>query len=549
MAHVNPTGSESSPSHPSQIDADLQRELDEALGDQSIDQLMEEATRPIPPAESSPDAPAGGTGREGPQRFIPEMVRGRIARIHGDDVFIDVAGIDGKNQGVVPLLQFERPPRLGAIMDFVVQRFEEAEGLMILSREGAVSRATWEQLQKGSIVEARVVSHNKGGLELEMIGGIRGFMPASQVDLHHVGELESLIGQKFQAMVQEIDRKGKKVVLSRRAHLEQERRVKEAKLWQTLAVGDLVEGTVSSVMDYGAFVDIGGADGLIHVSDLSYTRVDKASEIIKPGDKVRVKVLKLDPEKKRISLGLKQVAPDPWDTLGTQIKAGEQISGRVMRVADFGAFIEVAPGVEGLLPISEMSWKRIHKPTDVVQLDQVVRVAVLGVDLEKRRMTLSLKQAAGDPWIGAEHKYAKHALVEGTVLSTPEFGAFVELESGIEGLVHISELSDRRVNVVTDVVQIGQRHQFRVLEVDEEQRRIRLSLKQVKELTAPAANAGHGQEQRAGGSGPGSTGPGAAGTTGQAPAAAKSKPRKPAPGKGGLGTGGGLGKGLGDLRL
>ncbi|MEX0774978.1 MAG: S1 RNA-binding domain-containing protein, partial [Phycisphaeraceae bacterium] len=364
------------------------------------------------------------------------------------------------------------------------------------------------------------------------VGGIRAFMPASQIDLHHVGELEPFIGQKLQGSVQEIDRKARKVLLSRRSFLEREKRVKEEKLWKEIEVGQVRDGTVSSVMEYGVFVDIGGADGLVHVSDMSYSRVDKPGDVVKPGEAVKVKVLKLDAEKKRISLGLKQVAPDPWDTAAQQLAVGQQVTGTVRRLADFGAFVEVQPGVDGLLPVSELSWKRIGKPADVVKEGEVLRVVVLQVDPAKHRLTLSLKQAAGDPWVGAEHKYPRHALVAGTVLSTTDFGAFIEIEAGLEGLVHISELADRRVGQVTDVLKIGQQHQFRVLEVDEDNRRIKLSLKAV---SAPVEEASQPVTKDAG--------------KVAAPAgkpAAKSRKRSDL--KGGM-SGNMLGTGLGDLKL
>jgi small subunit ribosomal protein S1 len=475
---------EQPPSRQSQDDA-LQREIEEALGDASIEQLMAQSE---PPAEPHEDEASAKPARQSSQRIEHQLKRGRITGIQGDDVFVELAGLDAKNQGIVPLTQFERPPRVGSIMDFVVERIDDKEGVTILSREGAVSRATWDHLAPGAVVEARVTATNKGGLELEMVGNIPAFMPASQVDLHYVENLTDYVGQKLIARVQEINRKGKKVLLSRRQHLEAERELKRASLWEQLEVGQVRDGTVSSVVDYGAFVDIGGADGLIHISDLSYTHVKHPSEAVHVGQAVKVKVLKIDQAKNRISLGLKQVAPDPWETLEQRIKQGDQISGRVLRVADFGAFVEVEAGIEGLLPISEMSWKRVGNPHDVVKEGDVLRLGVLSVDLSKRRISLSLKQAQGDPWIGATVKYARNTVVEAKVISIADFGAFVELEPGIEGLVHISELSDQRVHAVGDVVKVGDRKQLRVLEVDEDNRRVRLSLKSAsKELPAPSA--------------------------------------------------------------
>ena len=467
---------------PASPDQALEQEIADALGGKSVEQLMaedEQTPNPgsVPGAEDSGNAPTDDAGHPDLRH---EVRRGRIAAIRGEDVFVELTGDTGKMQGVVPSSQFERAPRLGSIMDFVVDHVDEGQGLIFLSREGAINRATWEQLQRGAVIEARVVAKNKGGLELEMPGGIAAFMPASQIDLHHVEELETFIGQKLEAIVQEIDRKSKKVVLSRR-HLLIDRQAKEKeKVLGELEVGQIREGKVSNIVDFGAFVDLGGIDGLVHVSDLSYSHVDKPKDVLKVGQPVKVKVLRIDEENQRISLGLKQVEPDPWETLGEAVKVGDQISARVIRNASFGSFIEVQPGVEGLLPISEIAWKRIHKPDEVVKEGDVLHLAVIGVDMNKKRITLSLKQAQGDPWIGAEHKYAKDSLVDGKVLGTTDFGAFVELETGVEGLVHISELAAKHVEKVTDVVTVGQSRQFRVLDINETDRKVRLSIKAVE---------------------------------------------------------------------
>ena len=475
------------------LDAEVEAEIAKALGDKSIDQLMDEAAEPPPSA----DAPApggapgsadrGDTGADNAQAGASDdpddsqvrlaLKRGRVSAVHGDDVFIELSGMDGKHQGIVPLQQFERPPRVGSIMDFVVERIDESEGVVILSREGAVGRTTWDHLQKGSVVEARVTGTNKGGLELELVGRIRAFMPASQVDLHHVDDLAAFVGDKLVAIVVEVNRRARKVLLSRRRQLEHERHAKQRKVWSETKVGQILEGTVSRLAPYGAFVDLGGVDGLAHVSDLSYAHVDNPEQVLKVGERVKVKVLKLDPERQRISLGLKQVQPDPWETLGQRLQPGAPVTGRVVRLANFGAFVELEPGIEGLLPIGEISWKRIREPEQELGVGDVLHLVVLQVDVERHRVSLSLKQATGDPWIGAERKYARDSHVQGCVLSITDFGAFIELEAGVEGMVHISELSPQRVQRVEDVVQVGQTYTLRVLEVDEDNRRIRLSLK------------------------------------------------------------------------
>lgn len=533
-------------SQPPELDDQLQREVDEALGGQSVEELMSQsegaAAPPTDPAanappsdqaESASSTDAAGTGDAagaGEAEELPhEIRRGRISAVRGEDVFVELTGVDGKMQGIVPLAQFERSPRVGSIMDFVVERTDEKQGLIHLSREGAVSRATWDQLKHGAIVEARVTSTNKGGLELEMVGGIRAFMPASQIDTQHIEDLKALVGQKLEGAVQEIDRRSKKVLLSRRQVIEQRRRRARAKLLAELEVGQMRDGTVSSVVDFGAFVDLGGIDGLVHVSDLSHTHIDKPSDAVTAGQQVQVKVLKIDHEKERISLGLKQAQPDPWEGVENRYRVGDQVTGRVTRTANFGAFLELEPGIDALLPLSEMSWRRVTRAEQVVHVGDNVRAAVLNVDPAKRRISVSLKQAEGDPWLGAERSYEKGSVHTGKVLSTTDFGAFIELTPGVEGLVHISELSDKRVNKVEDVLKPGDEKGFRVLEVDEENRKLRLSLKQVERPQPSEASPG------------------------EAPAGEPQKPRakrqSPKDLKGGMDNRGGVGKGLGGLSL
>ena len=482
------------------IDDEVQRELDAAGEAGGVDALMEASLQPEAPAttQAKDDAPTGDATQSEPE-FHHQIVRGRIAAIRGEDVFVDITGGlaqggggGGKLQGVVPLVQFDRPPRLGSIMDFVVNQVDEKQGLVFLSREGAISLSTWDQLTKGAVVEARVTRANKGGLELEMVGSIRAFMPASQIDLAHTEDMEAFVGQKLEAVVAEIDRKAKKVLLSRRAYLEKQQARAKEKLLKELEVGQERDGTVSSVMDFGAFVDLGGVDGLVHVTDLSHAHVAKPSDAVKVGDAVKVKVLKIEEVKVnakgkpsdtgehtrlRIALGIKQIEPDPWDGVSNKYTVGEQVTARVTRTAPFGAFVELEPGVEGLLPISEMSWKRINTAEEVVKGGDVIHVAILRIEPRDKKLTLSLKAAKGDPWQDAAAKYARDMMVEGTVLNTTDFGAFVELEQGVEGLVHISELSDRRVGQVTDVVKPGDVKRFRIKDLDTDKRKISLSLK------------------------------------------------------------------------
>ena len=517
--------------------ADLQKEIDEALGGQSIEDIMnadEQKEKELKEAQAAVDQSADPNAQTSSAdgEFHSQLKRGRIAAIRGDDVFIDLAD-DVKLQGVVPVSQFDRAPRIGSIMDFVVDHIDESQGLVFLSREGAVSQANWMQLKPGISIEARATGTNKGGLELELVGGIKGFMPASQVDLKHVDDLEPFVGQKLVGLVQEIDHKSKRIVLSRRHHLEIEQKAAHDKTVAELEVGQIRKGTVRSLVDFGAFINLGGVDGLVHVTDMAYSHVGKPSDILKVGEEVEVKILKLDPEKDRISLGLKQVKPDPWEAVPGKYKVGDSVEGTILRTANFGAFVELEPGVEALLPMSEMSWGRIRTASDVVKVGDKVRLAIISLDPDKHKMSLSLKASQGDPWVGAEHKYAKYNLVEGKVLSTTNFGAFVELEPGVEGLIHISELADKHVRNVEDVIKAGDNLKFRVIEIDEAAHKVKLSLKAVdktpeqlesesQKSSAPSADRAHAAPQTA-------------------------KRKKPDNLKSGLGDVGGMG--LGNLKL
>ena len=302
-------------------------------------------------------------------------------------------------------------------------------------------------------------------------------MPASQVDVAHVKDISVFIGQKLRAEIMELNRREGNVLLSRRRLLEKEIAANREEVWAELAEGQIRRGIVGNLTDFGAFVNLGGIDGLIHISDLSYSQVDKVSDVVKAGQEVEVKVLKVDRPRERISLGLKQVQPDPWSQVGEKYPAGSRTKVRVVRLEKFGAFVELEEGVEGLIPLSEMSWGRINKPGEMVEVGQMIEAEVIRVEPHKRRLALSLKQVAADPWANVEQSFPKNALISGTVTKCAEFGAFVELLPGVEGLIHISELAEEHVRKSQDVVQPGQEVQVRVLGVDLQQRRISLSIK------------------------------------------------------------------------
>jgi len=455
------------------LDPQLQRELDEALGDASLADILA--------AEEQAEKGAGG-----------QIKRGKVIAIHGDDIFVDLGG---RSEGFLACDQFrdEPLPEVGDEIEVTIEGYDERDGLLVLSREGAVLAATWDSLHVGQIVEGRVTGHNKGGLELT-INGIDAFMPVSQIEIFHVEEMAPYVDQKLTCEVSEIDFSAENVIVSRREVLEREAAVLREELLNSLAEGKVITGTVRSIMPYGAFVDLGGVDGLLHVSDMSHARVEDPATIVAEGQKIEVKVLKVDLEERKISLGLKQVLPDPW--LGAEVKWPEDqiVTGRITRLADFGAFTELEPGVEGLIPISEFTFeRRIRHPSEIVSEGDAVKVRVMNVDTERRRISLSLKRAGDDPWVGASVRWPAETATEGVVTRLADFGAFVELAPGVEGLIHVSELSDSHVRSPADVVREGQTVQVKVLGVDEDARRISLSIKQLAQMADYTGSAGGDQ--------------------------------------------------------
>lgn len=353
------------------LDAKLEAEIEAALGDMSLDDMLDEADRP-------PTV-----------RGERQVKTGTVVSVHGDDVFVEFGP---KSQGVCALSSFDRPPDIGQRMEFNVERFDKNEGLLILTRIGKVQKAEWESLEVGQIVEARCTGVNKGGLEMD-VANHKAFMPAGQVDLRHIAELEVFIGEKMPCEVIEIDRQRARIILSRRSALEAERGRLREDLLKKIKVGDQMSAVITSLQPYGAFADLGGVDGLIHISDLSYERIKEPSDVVKEGDRVEVKVLKIDESQDppRIGLGLKQTMADPYQARAGEVKEGATVTGKVTKLMDFGAFVELAPGVEGLIHISELSHDRINRVSQVVKPGEIINVKVLSVDHGKRRIALSIK--------------------------------------------------------------------------------------------------------------------------------------------------------------
>ena len=467
-------------------DSTLDQEVDAALGGVSIDDLYGFGeTPPAVPQGGDVPAVAGAPGAGGAGGASNRnMRRGRVVQVTKDDVFIDFGG---KSQGVAPMQHFETEPKVGDEMEFVVDRYDQREGLLLLMPKGSAStQVSWETLEIGQVVEGTVTGMNKGGLDLE-VKGMRAFMPAGQVDLYFQKDISTFIGQKMKAEVTQFDARAKNLVVSRRNILEREKEEARQKLMAELEEGQTRRGTVRSVTDFGAFVDLGGADGLLHVSEMSWKRGQKPGDFVKLGDIVDVKIIKLDKASGKMSLSLKQAMADPWSGAETRYAVGTTLTGRVTRVEPFGAFVEAEEGLEGLLPVSEMSWQRIRHPSDVVKVGDTIKLVVISLDPAQRRMSFSLKQAGPDPWSTVKDRFAVDMVVDGKVTRVVDFGAFVELEPGLEGLVHISELANTRVRTAGDVVKPGQEVKVRVLEVDKDARRVSLSLKRAVESAAPVA--------------------------------------------------------------
>ncbi len=375
---------------------DINQAVSEAMGGLSMEELLKSVSQPAAAAEDNldPSRPLRGgrpkAAAEAPAAGSRDR-RGRVIAIRDRSIFIDLGG---KSQGVVPLEQFmehDEEPIIGQEYEFTFTGYDNREGLVMLSRRGAVNHGSWDQLHEGDVVEGVVAAANKGGLEVT-INNIRAFMPAGQVDIRFNSDLNELVGQKIKCQIIEVNRSDRKLVVSRREILEQQAVLDRAKTWSELATGQIREGVVSSVQAYGAFVDIGGVDGLLHVSAMSHTRVADPTKIVKPGDRVQVMVLAVDQEKQRVSLGLKQLQKDPWTSAAEDFPVGMVTESTITRLMDFGAFAELSPGIEGLIHISELATHRVAHAGQVVKPGDKIKVKVLAVDLEKKRISLSAAQ-------------------------------------------------------------------------------------------------------------------------------------------------------------
>src|SRR5215471_1398981 len=420
-----------------------------------------------------------------------EVVRGIVVDISDQNVLVDIGY---KSEGVVPREELvDRNSNLtvkpGDQIDVLIKSLENQDGYAVLSRADAVRMHAWDKIrhahQSQEVVKGLVVDRIKGGLKVD-VDGVTAFLPGSQVDVRPVRNLESFKGQEIEARVIKLNRKRGNVVLSRKAVLEEAVGKKKSETLGGIEEGVVLEGSVKSLTEYGAFIDLGGIDGLLHITDMSWSRIQSPNELFKVGDSVQVKVLKFDREKERISLGYKQLIPDPWQTVIERYPQGIRVRGKVVSLTDYGAFVELEPGVEGLVHVTEMTWsKRLKHPSKLLSIGQEVEAIVLEVDSVNRRISLGIKQTQQDPWDTLPVRYQIGSRVSGKVRSLTNFGAFVEIEDGIDGLVHVSELSDERVEKPESAVKTGQALQFKILKLDPAQKKIGLSARAVGKENDP----------------------------------------------------------------
>jgi len=411
-----------------------------------------------------------------------KSLEGTVVAVTAEQVFLDIGY---KIEGTIPLAEFQKAGEAIKPGDKVAVSIKGRgeDGYYELSKIKVERPKDWSSLEKAFAdklaIAGVVTAVVKGGVSVDV--GMRAFMPASRSGAKDAAEMEKLIGQEIRCRIIKLDVADEDIVVDRRAILEEEERSAKEKRYSEIKEGEIVTGAVRSLTDYGAFVDIGGIDALLHVADISWGRVNKPADVLTVGQSVQVKILKVDPAKRRISLGMKQLLPHPWDLVSEKYKQGERVHGTVTRVADFGAFVELEKGIEGLIHLSEMSWsKKARKPSDVVKAGDTVDVVILGVNQADRRISLGLKQALGDPWAEVPQKFPQGAVVEGAVTSLTKFGAFVQVAEGVEGMIHVGDISaEKRINAPADVLKVGQVVKALVLECDLEKRRLRLGMKQL----------------------------------------------------------------------
>ncbi|MFO0858109.1 MAG: 30S ribosomal protein S1 [Phycisphaerales bacterium] len=412
-----------------------------------------------------------------------KLIKGKVIGFAGDDVVVEV-GL--KSEGLIPKEEFEGVlPAMGDEIDVLLEGLENDEGLIQLSKRRADRMMAWQRIvdstKEGDVVEGVITKGIKGGLLMDI--GVPVFLPASQVDVRRPGEVKDYMGKRIRAEVIKIDLERRNIVVSRRKLIETERDSAKKRLLDTLKEGDVVHGEVKNIADFGAFVDLGGIDGLLHITDMSWSRINHPSELLKIGQKVEVKVLNIDRDKEKIALGMKQREQSPWEEIEKKFPVGSRIRGAVTSIMSYGAFVKLEDGVEGLVHISEMSWtRRVNHPSEMVTQNQEVDVVVLEINKDKQEISLGMKQTEVNPWELVGEKYPTGTVIEGSVRNLANYGAFVEVEPGIDGLLHVSDMSwTKKVTHPNEVVKKGDKVKCVVLEVDREKQRISLGVKQLTE--------------------------------------------------------------------
>lgn len=416
-----------------------------------------------------------------------ELLQGHVVKVTPQEVIVDIGY---KLEGVVPIEQLRQPDgsvsvKAGDTIDVMIDRHgAQPEGYVLLSFSKASRLRIWDTLERAMrdqlLVSGRVLERTKGGLMVDV--GVPAFMPGSQIDTRPIHDLDQFVGQDIPVKVLKINRRRGNVVVSRKMAVEEEMLARKSTALEHLFEGAVVAGVVKNLTEYGAFVDLGGIDGLLHVSDMSHGRVTHPNEVVRVGDEITVKVLKFDRDKERISLGLRQLSPDPWETLPDRCPPGSRVIGRVMSITDYGAFVEIEPGVEGLIHISEMTWsRRMKHPSKVVKVGDQVEAVVIEVKSKERRVSLGIKQLEADPWTTVAQRYSIGSVVEGRVRKLADFGAFLEIEEGVDGLIHVSDLSwTKHVKHPSEVLKKGQIMQAVILNIDAPNRRLSLGVKQLQ---------------------------------------------------------------------
>jgi len=412
------------------------------------------------------------------------IVKGRILEVRPHEVLVDIGY---KSEGVIPITEFEDVENLevGDEVDVLLERLENDEGMVVLSKEKAAYRQNWNKITKvfegDGLIKGKVRSVVKGGLMVNI--GVEAFLPASQIDIVPPRDLQQFVGNTYDFKIVKINDDRRNVVLSRRELIEQERSEKRQKFMESVKVGDRVSGTVKNLTDFGAFIDLDGMDGLLHITDMTWGRLGHPSELVKVGQQLEVVVLDINKEKERVSLGLKQTQKNPWDQIEERFPAGQRVKGKITNLVPYGAFVELEEGVEGLIHVSELSWtKRIMRPSDILSVGQEVEAVVLGVNKEEQKISLGLRQLEPNPWDEIEKKFTIGSRIKGKIRNMTAYGAFVELEEGIDGMIHVSDLSwTRKINHPSEVFKKGDEVEAEVIDIDKTNQRISLGIKQLTE--------------------------------------------------------------------